>query len=194
MSERLRQLDDVELVARARNHDHEAFSILVDRYGETMFNLAQRMIGNAHDAHDVVQETFVSAFKALNGFRADARFSTWLYRIGLNKCKDWLKTHGRRHERESGSTTEEDGEDDPITRIPDDRTPEATLSQKQTARVLEEAIQRLPPLYREAFILKHLEGIDYAEMSDMLGVGRDTLKMRVYKARTQLCRDLQWLR
>jgi RNA polymerase sigma-70 factor (ECF subfamily) len=74
--------------------------------------------------------------------------------------------------------------------VTEDRTPEVLLSQQQVAQELEQAIQRLPPLYREAFVLKHVEGLSYEEMEDILGVSGDTLKMRVYKGRVQLSREL----
>lgn len=169
--------------------DREAFGALVSRYAERIYNVAYRMVGEEADAHDLAQDTFVSAFKALSTFRADARFSTWLYRIAVNKCKDWLRTRGRFEQ------PKEDSEDGPCHEgLISTSTPERVLSQKEVAHLLQEAIQRVPPLYREAFVLKHVEGFGYEEMSEMLGVHRDTLKMRVYKARVQLCRELDELK
>ncbi len=182
--------DDAELVLRCQKKDREAFGQLVTRHAGAILNVVARMVGNQADAQDLVQETFVSAFRSLPKFRADSRFSTWLHRIAINKTKDWLRGQSRKRERE----VENDESRDITQTVPDDRTPETELSQKQTAHYMEEAIQVLPPLYREAFILKHVEGLDYEEMTEILGVGRDTLKMRVYKARTQLCRDLDWMR
>ena len=169
--------------------DREAFGALVSRYAERIYNVAYRLVGEEADAHDLAQDTFVSAFKALTTFRADARFSTWVYRIAVNKCKDWLRTRGRfeqpREDSEDGAYHEG---------LISTATPERILSQKEVGGRLMEAIQRVPPLYREAFVLKHVEGVGYEEMSEMLGVHRDTLKMRVYKARVQLCRELGALR
>ena len=176
-------------VEAALRGDREAFGALVSRYAERIYNVAYRFVGEEADAHDVAQDTFVSAFKALSAFRADARFSTWLYRIAVNKCHDWLRTRGRfeqpREDCEDGAYHEG---------LISTATPERILSQKEVADRLMEAIQRVPPLYREAFVLKHVEGVGYEEMSEMLGVHRDTLKMRVYKARVQLCRELDELR
>lgn len=177
--------DDTQLVARSLKQDHEAFGQLIDRHASAIVNLAYRMIGNQAEAEDLAQEAFLAAFKALPTFRADAKFSTWLYRIASNKCKDWLRV-----KRPGQGQYDVDADEQLDLHVSEDRTPEDLLSQQQVAKELNEAIQRLPPLYREAFVLKHIEGLSYEEMEDILGVGGDTLKMRVYKGRVQLSREL----
>lgn len=175
--------DDAQLVARSLKQDQEAFGQLIDRHASSIVNLAYRMVGNRAEAEDLAQETFLSAFKSLATFRADAKFSTWLYRIATNKCKDWLRV------KRPGEQLH-DVDEALDTHVAEDRTPERLLSQQQVALELEQAIQRLPPLYREAFVLKHVEGLSYEEMQAILGVNGDTLKMRVYKGRLQLSREL----
>ena len=177
--------DDAQLVARSLKQDHEAFGQLIDRHAPVIVNLAYRMVGNRAEAEDLAQEAFLAAFKALSTFRADSKFSTWLYRIASNKCKDWL----RAKRPGMGQQDVDIGEAIDI-HVADEQTPERLLSQQQVALELEQAIQRLPPLYREAFVLKHVEGLSYEEMEDILGVNGDTLKMRVYKGRLQLSREL----
>ena len=177
--------DDAQLVARSLNQDIEAFGELVDRHAGAIVNLAYRMVGNRTEAEDVAQETFLAAFKALPTFRADSKFSTWLYRIATNKCKDWLRV-----KRPGQGRHDVDIEETLDSHVAETRTPEGLLSQLQVAQELEQAIQRLPTLYREAFVLKHVEGLSYEEMEEVLGVNGDTLKMRVYKGRRQLLRDL----
>lgn len=177
--------DEAKLVARSLKQDQDAFGQLVERYATVIVNLAYRMVGDRTEAEDLAQETFVAAFRALPTFRAESKFSTWLYRIAANKCKDWLRV--RRPGQGQQDVDVEDVQDD---RVMEDRTPERLLSQQQVAEQLDHAIQRLPPLYREAFVLKHVEGLSYEEMQDILGVSGDTLKMRVYKGRLQLSRDL----
>ena len=177
--------DDAQLVARSLMQDQEAFGQLIDRHAATIVNLAYRMVGNRAEAEDLAQETFLSAFKSLPTFRADAKFSTWLYRIASNKCKDWLRV-----KRPGQAQHDVDVEEVLDVHVAEERTPEHLLSQQQVAQALEQAIQRLPPLYREAFVLKHIEGLSYEEMQDILGVNGDTLKMRVYKGRLQLSREL----
>jgi RNA polymerase sigma-70 factor (ECF subfamily) len=181
-----RMAEERRLIARSVKQDGDAFGQLVARYADHIFNLAYRMVGNRTDAEDVAQETFIAAFKALPSFRADAKFSTWLYRIAANKCTDWLRVR-------QAKTAPSEREEEALDRAVESSTPERLLSQRQVAEHLERAIERLPPLYREAFVLKHVEGLSYAEMREILGVSTDTLKMRVYKGRLQLSRELtEW--
>ena len=177
--------DDAQLVARSLKQDQEAFGRLIDRHASSIVNLAYRMVGNRAEAEDLAQETFLSAFKSLSTFRADAKFSTWLYRIGTNKCNDWLRA-----KRPGQGANDLDVDELLDGQVAENRTPEHLFSQQQVAQELEQAIQRLPPLYREAFVLKHIEGLSYEEMQEILGVNGDTLKMRVYKGRLQLSREL----
>ncbi|MDX2251088.1 MAG: sigma-70 family RNA polymerase sigma factor [Nitrospira sp.] len=176
---------DAQLVTRSLAQDHEAFGQLIDRHASAIVNLAYRMVGNQAEAEDLAQEAFLAAFKALSTFRADAKFSTWLYRIASNKCKDWLRV-----KRPGQGQYDVDADEQLDLHVSEDRTPEDLLAQQQVAKELDQAIQRLPPLYREAFVLKHIEGLSYEEMENILGVGGDTLKMRVYKGRVQLSREL----
>ena len=177
--------EDAQLVARSLKQDHEAFGQLIDRHAPAIVNLAYRMVGNRAEAEDLAQEAFLTAFKALSTFRADSKFSTWLYRIAANKCKDWLRT-----KRPGQGPYDLDADEVLDSHVAEHRTPEILLSQQQVAQELEQAIQRLPPLYREAFVLKHIEGLSYEEMEEILSVNGDTLKMRVYKGRLQLSREL----
>ena len=175
-------LPDETLVHQSLQGDRDAFGALVRRYADQVLNVAYRMVGSRTEAEDLSQETFVAAYKALSHFRAEAKFSTWLYRIAVNKCKDWLKSKGH-------VVQQTDLEGDPVDladRLPDHRTPEHALEQKELAGALEAAIGTLPVWYREAFILKHIEGLNYEEMSEVVGIAPDTLKMRVYKARVHL--------
>ena len=179
---------DVHLVARSLAQDQEAFGQLIDRHAAAIVNLGYRMVGNRTEAEDLAQETFLAAYKSLSTFRADSKFSTWLYRIATNKCKDWL-----RFKRPGQGQYDLDADESLDLYVTEDRTPEVLLSRQQVAQELEQAIQRLPPLYREAFVLKHVDGLSYEEMEDILGVSGDTLKMRVYKGRVQLSRELSAL-
>jgi RNA polymerase sigma-70 factor (ECF subfamily) len=162
--------------------------MLVSRHAQCVLSVTTRMLRSPADAEDVAQETFVSAYKALSGFQFDARFSTWLYRIAVNKCTDILRA------RRPGTVSLDATGDGAITWEPADHdTPHRALEQDELAWELDQSIQALPPLYRESFVLRHVEGLGYEEMSAILGVNRDTLKMRVHKARTLLCRSLAHL-
>lgn len=182
-------LDDAALVRRSLDGDREAFGVLVSRHARSILSVTSRMLGPSADAEDVAQETFVAAFKSLSTFQFDAKFSTWLYRIAVNKCTDVLRAR-----RPTVSIDESDNEGRVAWEACDEETPHSELEQIELAWELDKGIQALPHLYRESFVLKHIEGLGYDEMSEILGVHRDTLKMRVYKARTMLCQSLAHLR
>jgi RNA polymerase sigma-70 factor (ECF subfamily) len=179
--------DEGMLVLAARRGDRDAFGTLVSRHAPTVLSVTCRMLGSTSEAEDAAQDTFVSAFKALSGFQSGSKFSTWLYRIAVNKCQDVLRA------RRPGVEFDADPEGAAFVLPPDGDTPESLLEQTELAGQLDRGIQALPPLYRESFVLRHVEGLDYDEMSAILDVHRDTLKMRVYKARTILCRSLAHL-
>jgi RNA polymerase sigma-70 factor (ECF subfamily) len=182
-------MDDVALVRAAQQGDRDAFGELVTRYAPSILSVATRMLGPTAEAEDVAQDAFVSAFRSLPEFRSGAKFSTWLYRIAVNKCTDALRN--RRSDIVSLDATDDEGF---IAWQPaDEETPLWELEQAELAWQLDQGIQALPPLYRESFVLRHVEGLNYDEISDILGVNRDTIKMRVYKARLALCRSLAHL-
>jgi RNA polymerase sigma-70 factor (ECF subfamily) len=181
-------IDDAALVRRSLAGDQEAFSVLVSRHARSILSVTSRMLGPTADAEDVAQETFAAAFASLAGFQFDAKFSTWLYRIAVNKCTDTLRA------RRPTVSIDETSEEGITWDIADEETPQWELEQVELAWELDKGIQALPHLYRESFVLKHIEGLGYDEMSEILGVHRDTLKMRVYKARTMLCESLGHLR
>jgi RNA polymerase sigma-70 factor (ECF subfamily) len=177
------------LVRASQRGDRDAFGTLISRHARAVLSVTTRMLGPGADAEDAAQETFVAAYKALSRFRLDSSFSTWLYRIAVNKCTDSLRA------RRPGvfSLEETDDEGVPAHEPAVDDTPDREIERIELAWELDQAIQALPHLYRESFVLKHIEGLGYDEMSDILGVHRDALKMRVYKARTMLCRSLAHL-
>jgi RNA polymerase sigma-70 factor (ECF subfamily) len=180
--------DEPALVRAAQRGDREAFGVLISRHAPSILSVTTRMLGSPADAEDVAQDTFVSAFKAISGFQFGAKFSTWLYRIAVNKCHDLLRTRT--------DTIPLDAADD-LSAIAwetaDEITPHRELERVELTLALERSLRALPPLYRESFVLRHVEGLGYDDMSAVLGVHRDTLKMRVYKARTLLCQSLAHL-
>ena len=163
--------------------------MLISRHAKSILSLTTRMLGQTADAEDVAQETFVAAYKALSRFQLDSKFSTWLYRIAANKCTDALRAR-----RPENISLDAAGDESSFAwETANEETPHWELERAELAWELDAAIQALPPLYRESFVLKHIEGLGYDEMSVILGVHRDTLKMRVYKARTLLCQSLAHL-
>ena len=169
----------------------DRFEALFRAHYRELHALCYRLLGDHAEAEDVAQETFLAAFRALPGFREESRFATWLYRIAVNKCRDRLRARAASPEREAGA--ERDGDappPEPVGESVDHRSPEELMLERQRTASLERAIGRLPSLYREAFVLRHVEGLSYDDMSEALGVDGSTLRMRVYKARAQLSREL----
>lgn len=180
--------DESALVSRAQRGDRDAFSTLIEHYAPTVVSVAWRILGDRTLADDAAQEAFLAAFTSLRRFRADARFSTWLYRITVNKCRDAQRSQGVRQ----GVFAARDADDgvEPVGHSLLHRSPEELLLERHRRHQLVDALRRLAPLYREAFVLKHVEGLEYDEMSEILGVDGGTLRMRVYKARQELGREL----
>jgi RNA polymerase sigma-70 factor (ECF subfamily) len=159
----------------------EQYSVLVDRYKDMAYNIAFRMSGDADVAKDMAQESFIAAYNALKDFKFNSKFSSWLYRIVVNKCRDHFKA-GR--------------ETVPVDDICDyiagqDPTPEQVMACRQTGDVVQQALNRLPPDYREVIVLKHIEGLDYQEIADALGVSVSALKVRAHRGREMLKKLLE---
>lgn len=175
-------------MARARTGDRDAFSELVQRHASSVVTVAWRIVGDRAQAEDVAQDAFLAAFKALPGFREEARFSTWIYRITVNRCRDVLRA--RVTDRVAPAQDEAGEMPEPEGTSAEHRTPEDILLGRQRHEAIVEALGRLSPVYREAFVLRHVEELSYDEMSEVLGADGSTLRMRVYKARQELSRAL----
>ena len=175
-----------ELAARLRAGDRTAYASEVSRHRVMVMNLIFRMVGDASVAEELAQETFINAFVALPTFQGKSKFSTWLCRIALNKSKDYLKSARVRNERLEDQLDEG-------APLPDDRVrdPEARLLNKELGASLERALSRLKVKYRELFLLKHVEGLSYEEIGEIVDLPLHTLKIRVFRARERLAELLE---
>lgn len=172
-------IGDTVLIRRCLTGDVSSYGELVDRYSGRIINLAYLMIGDRHDAEDIAQEAFIRAYRSLGKFQRKAKFSSWLYQIALNLCKDYLKAKSR-HAR---SVADEQLEG--VDAGSRDSTPEQIL-QTELSEKMKEAVNKLPYLYREAFVLRHLQGLEYEEVASITGVPADTVRVRAYRARELL--------
>ena len=168
---------DDRLVRRAQRGDQGAFAALVDAHRHRLYTLAARELGSAADADDAVQETLIRAWRALPRFRAEASFSTWLYRICLNAVHD----QRARAARGGGVSLDDLGE--PVD--PRDAIVESELSGE-----LQRALGALDETYRTAVVLYDVLGRSYAEISAVLQVPEGTVKSRIFRGRTELARKL----
>jgi RNA polymerase sigma-70 factor (ECF subfamily) len=178
---------DEELVAKSVGGDAESFNELILRWERPIYVLAYRTIGREEDARDVCQETFLRAFRALPGFRGQAKFSSWLYRIALNLCRDWM-----RRERRAPTVQAPDGVDllDLAAAAEPSESIEDLVARKDLARAVERVMARLPEEQRTAIVLKEFHGLTFREIADLLGCPLSTVKTRLYQGLTVLRREL----
>ena len=178
--------DDGVFVARATAGDDAAFEALVVRYQHRIFRLACRLTSET-DAPDVVQETFLQVYRHLSTFRGGARFSTWLYRIATNVCLMLRRARARRPAEPLDEFLPRFDADGKLEGTPEAlRIParvEELLDRHALAKKVQSAIDRLPDLYREAFVLRDLEELSTAEVGQVLRVDPATVRQRVHRAR-----------
>lgn len=171
---------DGELVRRVLAGEAGAYATLVARYRDRLGRYACHMLGNREDAEDVLQETFLRAYKSLERCEEPERFGGWLFGILVNRCR----TAGGRAARFRRLFTRDPGS------LEQARAP-STTERDELDEVLRWALSRLAPAHREAFLLKYVEELDYAEMARLTGHGVSALKMRVKRARERLQTMLQ---
>ena len=188
--------DDDEIVRAVCAGDTEAFAELVDKYQAMAIKVAFSLLGNEQDACDAAQEAFISAYQALPRFRGGAKFSTWLYRIVANKCKDVY----RKRTRTAGSwlrisTTGSSDREDHVIEIHDPQSgPAIKLYNREMAEALNKAISQLPLKQRMAFVLHHLHGMALNEVADVMQCRVGTVKSHVFRATAALKSSMQpWL-
>ncbi len=182
-AERATQEQERVWVEAAREGDATAFRRIVEQHHRSLYLMASRVVGDAFEAQDLVQESLAKAYVHLDRFDPSFRLSTWLHRITLNTCRDHLKS-ARRRERASGAMPAGDRPDDALR--PDDE-----LVRRDRAARVQEAIGQLKPSYREVLVLKDLQGMSYAEIKQITGHPITALKIRVVRARAKLRRFLE---
>ncbi len=179
---------DEELVAKSVAGDADSFNQLILRWERPIYALAYRVIGRDEDARDVVQETFLRAFRALPGFKGQAKFSSWLYRIALNLCRDWIRRQKRTPvvaAPEGVDVIELAAEQGPVESIED------LVARSQLSETVALAMQKLPEEQRTAIVLKEYHGLTFQEIADLQGCPLSTVKTRLYQGLSVLRRDLE---
>ena len=179
---------DEELVARSIGGDVDSFNQLILRWERPIFALAYRVIGREEDARDVCQETFLRAFRALPGFKGQAKFSSWLYRIALNLCRDWI-----RRQRRAPVMQAPEGVDlvDLVSEQGPSESVEELVARQELSAIVEQAMTLLPEEQRTAIILKEYHGMTFQEIADLQGCPLSTVKTRLYQGLAVLRRHLE---
>ena len=175
-------------MARSRGGDVDSFNQLILRWERPIYALAYRVLGREEDARDVCQDTFLRAYRALPGFKGEAKFSSWLYRIALNLCRDWI----RRQRRAPVSQMPEDLDAlEASAAIEPAESVEDLVARRELSAVVEDAMTRLPEEQRTAIVLKEYHGMTFQEIADLQGCPLSTVKTRLYQGLSVLRRQLE---
>jgi RNA polymerase sigma-70 factor (ECF subfamily) len=175
---------DVALVERHRCGDLQAFDEVYDRFGEMVYNLALRLAGNREEAADLTQEIFLRIYRHLGGFGGRSTLKTWVFRIAINHCRDRLSRHVP-----TMQSIDDRYEEGSVSIADPSRGPEELAVAADQGRRVMEGLARLPQVFREAVVLRDLEGLSYEEIAEVLGVRVGTVRSRIARGRDQL-RDL----
>src|ERR1041385_2898396 len=162
--------DEKGRITLSLNGDHAAFESLIREYQKMIHSLCYRMTGSMADSEDLAQETFIQAFRSLNTFRSESKFSSWLYRIAMNRCLNWKKASIRRDELHKN-----------WSEIPRDQSVEGAPAER-----VQEALLTLDAKQRAAIILTVYEGLNHSEAARALGCAETTVSWRIFSARSKL--------
>ncbi|CAN5920730.1 RNA polymerase sigma factor SigW [soil metagenome] len=181
------------LLRRLRDRDACAFRELIDAHRDRVFNITYRMLGNRAEAEDVAQEVFITVFKTIESFREESKFSTWLYRVTVNHCKNRIKYLARRHERDRDELDETNqATNGAVTGAPVRAAqPDKALASAQMEKLLQQAIADLDDDQRAVVILRDVEDLSIEEICEITGLPDGTVKSRLHRARLVLRKKMQ---
>jgi RNA polymerase sigma factor (sigma-70 family) len=182
----LRHEDDETLVTRAQRGEAAAFDVLVERYKERLYATVYHMTSNHEDANDLVQETFIKAYKSLNGFRGRSSFYTWVYRIAVNRTINFLKRRRNRNQyslddADSGIQTDPD-----FVELMSHVTPRREVGLNELQQRLNEALQKLSEPHRAVVTMHDVQGMTHADIAKVMKCSEGTVRSRLFYARQQL--------
>jgi RNA polymerase sigma-70 factor (ECF subfamily) len=175
-------MDELALIAAARQGDREAFNELVVHYQTLAYNVAYRILGNGDAAADATQDAFLSAFRAMPRFRGGS-FKAWLLRIVTNACYDQLRAAKRRPTTSLDENDEQDRHEWIVDRA---ERPEAYAERQELGRAIQRGLDTLPPDQRTVVVLADIQGMQYAEVAETVGVSLGTVKSRLSRGRRKL--------
>ena len=173
---------DVALVERHRCGDLQAFDEVYERFGEMIYNLALRLAVNREEAADLTQEIFLRIYRHLGSFGGRSTLKTWVFRIAINHCRDRLSRHYPATQSIDDGAEEGSG----VTIADPGRGPEELAVAADEGRRVMEGLSRVAPVFREAVVLRDLEGLSYEEIAEVLGVRVGTVRSRIARGREQL--------
>lgn len=179
------------LVERVQAGDKQAFGLLVTKYQRKLARLVSRMVRDSAEVEDIVQDSFIRAYRALPSFRNESAFYTWLYRIGVNTAKNWLVTHGRRAQLTSATDDDESEIYTEPELLRNYETPERLLITKQIGQTVNSVVESLPEDLRTALTLREIDGLSYEEIADVMDCPIGTVRSRIFRARDAIALKLR---
>jgi len=182
---------DQKLVEKAQKGDKQAFGILVEKYQLKLNRLISRMVRDQSEIEDIVQDSFIKAYRAINNFRGDSAFYTWLYRIGINTAKNHLVSLGRRPKAMDAVDIEEIENFQDAQDLRSVETPETTMMNNQITATVNNAAEGLPDELKQAFKLREMDGHSYEEIAEMMGCPIGTVRSRIFRARDAIAEKLK---
>ena len=184
------RIEDSEMIQAALGGDARAYKKLMNKYHDAIFNFIQRMIRDRTQVEDLTQEAFIKAFGSLKNFNDEFAFSTWLYKIAMNNCIDYIRK--RKLPLYSIDKPIESKDSDYMFELPDESyEADKDLIRDQRTKVLNEAIERLPAKYKQVIHLRHVEERSYEEIAKMLKLPIGTVKAHIFRARELLNKYLR---
>ncbi len=182
--------DERQLIVSILNGETHLFHELIRPYERSVYMMALSFLHNEADAEDVVQEAFLKAYRHLSTFRGDARFSTWLLSIALNEARSRLRRTRTARTESLEQSSGEEGYHSPAWLRDWREIPSEALQRMEIRRLLYEAVDALPPIYREIFLLRDVEELSIAEVAELLQISAVMVKVRLHRARTMLQKKL----
>lgn len=176
-----KQEKEFQLVRDIQDGKRQSYRILVDRYAPMVFNVVNRFVDSEDDAEELAQQIFVKTYERLSSFKGDSKFSSWLYMIAMNHCRDYAKNVRRQNSRFS-----EMEENDLKKHLQYDDPPDMDIERAEWLNLLREGLDNITEDYAEAFLLKYENGMSYKAMAERLGASVSALKVRVYRAKKEL--------
>jgi RNA polymerase sigma-70 factor (ECF subfamily) len=188
---RVSRADELALIRRAQGGDREAFEVLVRVYDQNVLRLALQVVHSREEARDLYQEAFLKVYRSIRYFRLEARFSTWLYRVVMNVCLDYLRRQKTRKEVQAPES--EDGQPEYFQTLPDDGPgldPERAAHSKEIGLRIQAALERLNPRERMIFELKHYQGLKLRAIGELCETSEETVKNCLFRATQKLRMEL----
>ncbi|MDX1668247.1 MAG: RNA polymerase sigma factor RpoE [Limnobacter sp.] len=183
--------EDFALVLRVQEGDKAAFNVLVSKYHRRLSRLLTRLLKNQEDIEDVIQESFIKAYRAIGNFRGESAFYTWIYRIAINSAKNLLVTQSRRPNTVNQNSDNENETFEDNSALSNIDTPESLIQTQQIGEAVNQAMMALPEDLRDAIVMRELDGLSYEEIATAMDCPIGTVRSRIFRAREAISEKIK---